>query len=187
MNNIIFHGGCVGCITQSIKGKRECTKCMYFDPNWSLPNLSKYNKEKPKMKILTIEGKDVNIPEEWYESIKKQMEEPKKPNYHDVYDILSPQYSPNITNCTSRKQCEKLEAINRMMNVAKFLNKDWKPDWKDHCREKLHFAIDHNEVIVTASRMWNKSFVYFKTEELAKEAISILGEDTIKLALSTDW
>lgn len=32
-------------------------------------------------------------------------------------------------NANSRKQLEKLLAINMLMNVAKYLNKDWQPDW----------------------------------------------------------
>jgi len=139
------------------------------------------------MKTLKIEGKEVNIPDEWYEEIKKQIEEPKKPNYHDIHDILSPQYSPNITNCTSRKQCDKLEAINRTMNVAKFLNGDWKPKWNVVDGNYYIFIHPDSNVITTDITRCNRGVIFFQSRELAQQAVDILGEDTIKLALSTDW
>lgn len=33
------------------------------------------------------------------------------------------------TTCTSQKQAEKLIAINKLMNVAKYLNNGWIPNW----------------------------------------------------------
>lgn len=98
-------------------------------------------------------------------------------------------YHPN--NCTSEKQAEKLLAINKLMNVAKYLNGDWKPDWKLNWKgyeRKYRFRIlDTGELNVTYNDTFVESFVYFKSKELAQQAINILGEETIKLALSTDW
>ena len=34
-------------------------------------------------------------------------------------------------NATSRQQLEQLLALNKLMNVAKYLNGDWEPDWKN--------------------------------------------------------
>jgi hypothetical protein len=31
---IIFHGGCLGCLTQNKKGIDFCRKCKYFDADW---------------------------------------------------------------------------------------------------------------------------------------------------------
>ena len=41
-----------------------------------------------------------------------------------------------LNNCTSRRQAEKNLAINKLMNVAKYLNGDWQPDWnnKEECK-----------------------------------------------------
>jgi hypothetical protein len=38
---IIFHGGCHGCIQQSIQGTDFCFDCCYFDADWSKPSLNK--------------------------------------------------------------------------------------------------------------------------------------------------
>ena len=91
-------------------------------------------------------------------------------------------------NCTSEKQAQKLLAINKLMNVAKYLNGDWKPDWEEHNGEfKYYIQLYHKLLNISYTTHYNGSFVYFKSEELAKQAIEILGEETIKLALSTDW
>lgn len=89
-------------------------------------------------------------------------------------------------NATSKKQLEKLGAINKLLNVAKYLNGDWKPDW-NKVEPKWHLSI--KEGVITTFHLFydNSSIVYFRTEELARQAVQILGEETIRLALSTDY
>lgn len=87
-------------------------------------------------------------------------------------------------NCTSEKQLRKLLAINQLMNVAKYLNGNWKPG---QINFKYTIIITRDNKVSIGATHLNNEIVYFKTEELAKEAIEILGEETIKLALSTDW
>ena len=93
------------------------------------------------------------------------------------------------TNCTSRKQAEKLLAINKLMNVAKYLNEGWQPDWCNDEEGKYYICIDNvsNDLDVDCAGFINWSIVYFKSEELAEQAIEILGEETIELALCTDY
>ena len=98
----------------------------------------------------------------------------------------------NPNNCTSEKQAEKLLAINKLMNVAKYLNDGWKPDWSTAVEKKYYIVVsnnfsDNSKIIILYNYANNNSSVYFKTEELAKEAIRILGEDTIRLVCSTDY
>lgn len=93
---------------------------------------------------------------------------------------------PNI--CTSEKQAEKLIGINKLMNVAKYLNGEWKPNWEETSRKYyIKYSDINNEIYVDYSQTIHSSVAYFESEELAKQAIEILGEETIKLALSTDW
>lgn len=97
-------------------------------------------------------------------------------------------YFMNNNNCTSKEQAEKLIAINKLMNVAKYLNGDWIPDWEDNNNEfKYYINYYHKVINISYTSHYNSSNVYFKSEELARQAIEILGEETIKLALSTDW
>ena len=92
----------------------------------------------------------------------------------------------DATNCTSPKQAEKLLAINKLMNVAKYLNGDWQPDWNNG--EVKFFINLRNDVFkVSTVVAMQCEDIYFKSEELAKKAIEILGEETIKLALCIDY
>lgn len=97
-------------------------------------------------------------------------------------------YSQSENNCVSKKQANKLLAINKLMNVAKYLNGDWKPDWSNIKESKYYIYITAYSSIEVASSCHNNScVVVFKSKELAQQAVDILGEETIKLALSTDW
>lgn len=94
-------------------------------------------------------------------------------------------YHPN--NCTSIKQAEKLLAINKLMNVAKYLNGDWQPNWNNSKECKYCLIIEGNDITICCRTETNSNIVYFETKELAQRAVEILGEETIKLALSTNW
>lgn len=90
------------------------------------------------------------------------------------------------TNCTSEKQAQKLRAINQLMNVAKYLNGNWQPDW-DNSKEAKYYLYFYGKHYIDCSYQYIYCLVYFKSSELAQQAIEILGEETIKLALLTDW
>lgn len=83
------------------------------------------------------------------------------------------------------QQLEKLLALNKLMNVAHYLNDGWEPNWNDGGQEK--FYIYYNSATktlnVSANFYYNSGVVYFKSKEIAKQAIQILGEDIVKLAL----
>ena len=91
------------------------------------------------------------------------------------------------TNFTSGEQAEKLLAINKLMNVAKYLNGDWKPDWNNNTEDKWFLGIKNNEIYTESIITYNSGLVYFKTKEFGEKAIQILGKNVIHLALSTDW
>ena len=93
------------------------------------------------------------------------------------------------TNCTSQKQAEKLLAINKLMNVAKWVNDGWRPDWKDWGQSKyyIYYSNSYETLTIDSATIIQGNFVYFKSKELAKQAIEILGEETIKMALCVDY
>ena len=90
-------------------------------------------------------------------------------------------------NFTSSKQAKKLIAINKLLNVAKYLNGYWKPDWNNDGEDKWYIEIWKGEISFTLRSISNSSLIYFHTEELARIATQILGKETILLALSTDY
>jgi hypothetical protein len=146
-----------------------------------------------KNKII-IEGKEFDLPDELVNRIKEELREPKKFSYSDILCKLEEQageentFSMGLEDCCfSENQCKKITAINKLMNVAKYLNGEWKRNNIEEWRSSVY--IDENNKVGTSDVFAKsvRSTVYFKTRELAQQAISILGEDTIRLALSTDW
>lgn len=92
------------------------------------------------------------------------------------------------SNFTSVKQIQKVLSINLLLNVAKYLNGNWKADWDDNNQHKFQIYInEENDVAVLGIIYSIGNVVYFKSKEAAQQAIDILGEETIRLALSTDW
>lgn len=53
--NIIFHAGCLGCISQRNNGIRRCTGCKYFKSDWSKPDLHQKGEYSHK-----LTGKELN-------------------------------------------------------------------------------------------------------------------------------
>lgn len=96
-------------------------------------------------------------------------------------------------NCTSKKQAEKLLAINKLLNVAKFLNKnedgsDWVPDWEDDTEPKWYFCFFPGKKPIPCFTVQNNCcLAYFRTEEFILQAAHILGEDIVRTALTTEY
>lgn len=89
-------------------------------------------------------------------------------------------------NCTSEGQVKRMVAFNKLMNIAKYLNGDWKPDF-DGDEEKWNINKDGDTFIEMYTRTLNKACVYFKSRELTKKAISLMGKESLNDLFSTDW
>lgn len=81
-------------------------------------------------------------------------------------------------------QLERILALNKLMNVAEYLNEGWKPNWKDSTDKwyLLWQACDEQLYTIGLSHIQYPGPV-FKTRDLALQAIEILGEEEVKLAL----
>lgn len=86
---------------------------------------------------------------------------------------------------TSQKQLQRLLAINKLMNVAEYLNEGWKPDWENSNCSKWYIIWNHRlcKFIIDSGQLRQRNDIYFKTPDLALQAIEILGEKEVKLAL----
>lgn len=89
-------------------------------------------------------------------------------------------------NCTSIAPAKRYAAFNKLQNIAKYLNKGWKPDFtyssnyticKD-CTGKYSFLTNCT---------YQAGAIYFKTEELAREAIRLMGEASLNDLFNEDW
>lgn len=96
-------------------------------------------------------------------------------------------YRIDTSNATTRHQLECILAKNKLANVARYLNGDWKPGKTvlGHFNAYVLYAIPNKDYIgcIKIQDCAHNSNVLFKSQELAQQAIKILGEDTIKLAL----
>lgn len=87
--------------------------------------------------------------------------------------------------CTTLEQAKRLDAYNKLINIAKFLNGDWKPNfYGDH--ENWNICKDGDTFITMYNKTLDKGSVYFKNEELANEAIRLMGEESLNDLFSTD-
>lgn len=90
-------------------------------------------------------------------------------------------------NATTEHQLECILAKNKLANVAKYLNDGWKPGITDsgHFDAWVLFATPDKDFIgcVKIEYCSQNSNALFKSKELAHQAIEILGEETVKLAL----
>lgn len=87
-------------------------------------------------------------------------------------------------NASTQHQLECILAKNKLANVARYLNGNWRP-----ALDETWYWLSVNISNVITVDSWPKRYssntgkIYFKSSELAKQAIEILGEETVKLAL----
>ena len=94
-------------------------------------------------------------------------------------DIFNKYSYQDEVNCTSKEQAEKLLAINKLMNVAKYLNDGWIPNWENK-EPKFYIRSVFDGLNINTTFDYNGAAAYFKTSELARQAINILGKETIR-------
>lgn len=163
---------------------------------------------------IVINGKRIELSEKTVKRIKEQLKE-KKINYY--FDII-----PNLRNCqlkfnetcykhpdgsiinisntstthtlhySSDRQIVSLLALNKLINVAKYLNDkegvDKFPDWENDGQFKWSIYFNNGkefDYIYTHNN--NRGSVYFRSYKLAREAVRILGEETIRKALTLNF
>ena len=160
---------------------------------------------------LTIEIPDGKIVD-WKESEKQNkivLKDKQKPNYRDIMtnffhgkecyypscsDIkffIADKNNPCLalysdTTTTNYHQIECLTAKNMLANIAFYLNDGWKPSDGETIyilnKDYIKNSINIDYWLYTKCNC-SDGEVIFKSKELAQQAIDILGEETIKLAL----
>ena len=124
-----------------------------------------------------------------YENVAEKLFNNKKAyfigvNAHIINFTADEQSIYHANNATSEKQLKRLLAINKLMNVATYLNGDWKPNfaddtdkwyllWQGYAKQLDIIGLSHIRYVGPV----------FKTQKLALQAIEILGEEEVKLAL----
>lgn len=153
---------------------------------------------KKEIKITVPEGYEIDKENSTFECIKFKK---KSLTYGDIEDKIITQrgrggitagWFASETSCTtfgthpvgSKPNLEQLLALNKLMNVARHLNK-YTLGWNDDDQPKWYIYYDHGGGALgfSCNGVLQSSNVYFDSEAHAKQAIEILGEDTIKTAL----
>lgn len=92
----------------------------------------------------------------------------------------------DINNCASKAQAKRMVAFNKLQNIAKYLNKGWNPDFPG----SNNYTICKNRAggySLLGNHKCQAGAIYFRTEDLANEAIRLMGEESLNDLLSTDW
>lgn len=136
-----------------------------------------------EVKIQVPEGYVIDKENSTFECIRF-----KKKKNNITFDTILKCYEKSQENflisSTSYTHKLKLLAFNRLLYVAKYLNDGWVPDFTCE-KSKCYLSIgSDNTLQINTMYFSNTNSVYFKSEELARQAIDILGEDTIRKALN---
>lgn len=151
----------------------------------TVPEGYEINKENSAFECIKFKKKRLT-----YEDVAEKLFKKKKTYYirqgAEIDTFMPESYGVEFANnATSEKQLQRLLAINKPMNVAEYLNDGWKPDWEDPNHRKWIIKWDsHNRTFNTSYwTTYQTGTVCFKTPDLALQAIEILGEEEVKLAL----
>ena len=97
-----------------------------------------------------------------------------KPKYITYNDIVNSANSiDNINALVQSGDMIKLEAIEQLMNIARYYNKDWRPNW-DNSKEKKYLIKSDSytgEFFVDYDLTINLGGIYFKNKEDAQSVI----------------
>lgn len=147
-----------------------------------IPDNLEINLDKLKeLGILTEKPENLKY-DDVLKTLEQRNEAKGNPYYHYVNSL--PLYNDEIA--------KSLVDLVKLINTAKYLNGDWKPNRVYTLivpGVKYFFRVVKNNIHITYSDNDDlfTSLIYFKTKELAQQAIDILGEDTIKNALTLNY
>ena len=128
-----------------------------------------------EIRIQVPEGMEIDRENSTFECIKFK---PKKVTYKDIQNKLYYTRSMN----TTLKHYSKCDIFRRLLEVADYLNGEWKPDWKNQRQKKYYIYYDNEENIFKFGHCHyvNEGVVFFPSEENAKKAIEIIGKEELK-------
>ena len=89
----------------------------------------------------------------------------------------------NASNATTEHQLECILAKNKLATVAKYLNNGWKRDCYNRDFGYFICKLPKKIEIVKCDNYKFNNNIIFKSRELAQQALEIIGEETVKIAL----
>ena len=96
--------------------------------------------------------------------------------YEDVEDTLKLciSYKSIMVN---KNNVSKLVTLSKLMNIAKYYNGDWKPDWNNSYKPKYYIRYNTNTYVVDCSYTYNYGNIFFKNKE---DAIAVINNPNFK-------
>ena len=130
---------------------------------------------KTEIRIQVPEGMEIDRENSTFECIKFK---PKELTYQEISKKFQPY---NYSVSTNAKNLSKLVTFRKLLEVADYLNGDWKPDWNDANQNKYFILYNKDKKIYVESCYYtNQNLVYFSSYENAEKAIKIIGEEELR-------
>ena len=126
-----------------------------------------------EFKIQIPEGMEIDKENSTFECIKFK---PKELTYIEI----SKKFPKSSSVSTNGRHLSKLLIIRQLLEVADYLNGDWKPDWNDINQPKYFISYNvSKKIFVDACYYVNYGLVCFSSKENAEKAINIIGEKNL--------
>ena len=126
-----------------------------------------------EFKIQIPEGMEIDRENSTFECIKFK---PKDLTYIEI----SKKFPKSSSVSTNGRHLSKLLIIRQLLEVADYLNGDWKLDWNDINQPKYFISYNvSKKIFVDACYYVNYGIVCFSSKENAEKAINIIGEKNL--------
>lgn len=127
-----------------------------------------------EFKIQIPEGMEIDRENSTFDCIKFK---PKELTYQEIAE----KFPKNSSVSTNGDHFSKLITFRKLLEVADYLNGDWKPDWSNDTQSK--YIISYNGIKETffIQSCWyvTQGLVCFSSKKNAEKAINILGEKNL--------
>ena len=126
-----------------------------------------------EFKIQVPEGMEIDRKNSTFECIKFKSKE-------ITYIEVSKKFPKNSSVLTNADHFLKLITFRQLLEVADYLNGDWKPDWNDINQPKYFISYNvSKKIFVDAGYYVNYGKVCFSSRENAEKAIDIIGKENL--------
>lgn len=130
------------------------------------------NMEKNQLTIDIPEGHIIDVE---HSDLSKGIIKFKKSNitYKDIEDALNLEKDLTGVACNINNVA-KLSAIDKLINIANYYNKGWKPDWNNNIEVKYHIVFDYFDDMYKArsKSQTSNNVIYFANREDAQAVIN---------------
>ena len=128
-----------------------------------------------EIRIQAPDGMEIDRKNRTFECIKFK---PKELTYINV----SKKFPKNSSVLTNADHFLKLVTFRKLLEVADYLNGNWKPDWNNYNQCKYYISYSSKTRTLFIQNCWyvNPGIVCFSSKENALKAIKIIGEEELK-------